>query len=230
MTLFWIIIGIIVIGLAYKYLKGKGKQPKAEEPLTQPQASVPLSKRKVKKRWILGGIVLLIIFIVILSGGEGEKKSSSEPTSIQYVTEAGTPERVIEEKFIQILGADTNMGEERLKQIKVYTYDYANNYQNVDIEYMADENLTTGMTKTGMWMDAMEVLEELPTVLNTQVMKITLNPQFKLVDQYGQESIEKVMTIRVTRETWEKINWDNFITDNIPTISETYWEHPAFND
>ncbi len=62
-------------------------------------------------------------------------------------------------------------------------------------------------------------------VLSSQVMKITLNPHLKLVDQYGNETIDKVMTVRITRKTWEKINWDNFITDSIPNIAETYWEH-----
>jgi len=77
MTLFWIIIGIIVIGLVYRYLKGKEKKSKTEETLTQPQTSVLLLKRKVKKRWVLGGIVLLIIFIAIISGGGEEKKETT---------------------------------------------------------------------------------------------------------------------------------------------------------
>lgn len=150
-----------------------------------------------------------------------EQKEFAEEPSIT----AKTPKEIIEEKFIQILGEKANMREKRIKQINIYTYDYINDYQNVDIEYMADENFTSEMIKQGMWIDAMEVLEELPSVLSTQVMKLTLNPHLTLIDQYGGESIEKVMTIRITREIWEKINWNNFAMDNIPKIAETYWEH-----
>lgn len=116
MTFFWIILGIIVIGLAYKYLKGRKRQPAVEETPASSPASVPLLKRKVKKRWILAGIVLLIIFIVILSGAKEEKKTSPESTSIQNVTETETPERVIEEKE----EPKEEPPQEEFKEVKTY--------------------------------------------------------------------------------------------------------------
>jgi len=204
-----------------------------------------------KLLYMVGGMILLIIIINTMGDGEkketpgqqlSEEQTQTQETSQTYqayqkkLEESGgqlpireqAPEKIIEGKFIQILGQKTNMGEQRMRQVEIYTYDYVNNYQNVDIEYMADENFTTNMTKKSMWIGAMEVLEKLPAVLSAQVMKITLNPHFKLIDRYGNESIDRVMTIRVTRETWEKVNWDNFRMDNIPNIAETYWEHPAF--
>lgn len=199
------------------------------------QKSDTMEKQKPVKKWlklriicgsIIGFCALIMILIVVLPDGE----TVPAPAPYQYEQETPkTPEKVIEEKFIQILGDKTNMGDKRVIQIEVFTYDIVNNYQNVDIEYMADENLTTGLTRFGMWMDAQEVLEDLPLVLSSQVMKITLNPHLELVDRYGNELIGRVMTIRVTRETWEKINWGNFITDNIPKIAETYWEHPTLS-
>jgi len=177
---------------------------------------------------ILIPVIIIVIAVITSSGGDKESSGTTPSTkSIQFITESGTPERAIEAKFTQILGEKTNMKEQRVRQIKIYTYDYVNNYQNVDIEYMADENLTTNLTRRGMWLDAIKILKGLPAVLKSQVMKMTLNPYLKLVDKYGEETIDKVMTIRITRETWEKINWSNFLTDNVPNIAETYWEHPA---
>lgn len=186
---------------------------------------------KKRKKWYLRWWAFVLYFLVIIiviaavSNGGTEKKSSE----VQYITEPGSSERTIEQKFIDILNEETNMGEQRVRQIQIYTYDYTNDYKNIDIEYMADENLSTNLTRMGMWKDALEVLKGLPMVLDSQVMKITLNPCLKLTDQYGNETVDKVMAIRITREAWEKINWDNFIMDNIPNIAESYWEHPALN-
>lgn len=188
-------------------------------------------KTKWYLRWWMLPVYIIVFAIILTSlvnrGEQQEQLVNNQP--IQHITEVSSPERAIEAKFIQALGEKTNMGERRVRQIRLYTYDHVNNYQNVDIEYMASENLTTGWTRDGMWLDAQKVLQNLPMVLSSQVMKITLNPHLKLVDQYGNESVEKVMTIRITRETWEKINWDNFLIENIPKIAETYSEHPALS-
>ena len=194
------------------------------------------SKKPIWKRWWVWAITIFLIIIIFAAGGDDSQKEQSKPaesptqSTASYITTADSPERKIEEKFIQIMGAETNMDEQRIRQIKITTYDYANNYQNADIEYLADENLSTNLTKRGMWVDAKEILKELPNALEPQIMKITLNPHLKLVDVYGEESVDRVMTIRITRDTWEKISWDNFLTENVPNIAETYWEHPALSN
>jgi len=64
-------------------------------------------------------------------------------------------------------------------------------------------------------------------VLSPQTNSIVFVSHLKLVDQYGNESIDKVMMMRMTKDTWEKINWDSFIRDNFPNIADHYWEHPV---
>ncbi len=66
--------------------------------------------------------------------------------------------------------------------------------------------------------------------LDTHVNEITMNAHLVLVDKYGGESTDKVMAIRMSKGTWEKINWDNFLIDNLPSVADTYWEHPAIRD
>jgi hypothetical protein len=40
---------------------------------------------------------------------------------------------------------------------------------------------------------------------------------------------ETVMKITYAKETMDKINWNNFLTDNVPVVANDYWEHPAIS-
>jgi len=177
-------------------------------------------KKKVKQA-VTGGLIFLGIVNLIIAitsiGGDDEKTA---PQVIQYITEIGTPERKVEAKVIEILNEKTNMGEKRMKKITI-----ENN--EIWISYVADENLTSNMTRGGIWTDIKELLQGLPAVLSSQTDSIVFESYLKLVDQYGNESIDKVMMMRMTKDTWEEINWDSFIRDNFPNIADHYWEHPV---
>ena len=42
-------------------------------------------------------------------------------------------------------------------------------------------------------------------------------------DVYGNESIETALSVTLTKETIDKVNWDNFISDNLESIAERYY-------
>lgn len=182
------------------------------------------SKRKWgKKEKIIAGIVIIFffIFLIIISGDD--KKSTSTPSqAIQYITQAGTPARVIEEKIVQILGEKTNMEERKIREITVES-------DRIFIDFMADENLTTNLTRRGMWTDITDLLEKLPAQIDPKIEYLIFQAYFPLVDQYGKESIDRVMLVTVARKTWEKIEWDNFLKENLSKIADSYWEHPALS-
>lgn len=113
------------------------------------------------------------------------------------------------------------MGEDRMR-----------NVDDVDgtvlIEYNADSNLTNGLTRGAIWTDIIDIVKKLST--NEGIESITVNAYLPLVDQYGNEAPGKVMTVNLIRETWSKINWDNFNEDNLPKIADFYFVHPAINN
>lgn len=49
------------------------------------------------------------------------------------------------------------------------------------------------------------------------------------MDQYGNEKKDNVMKITLNRETLDKINYDNFLHNNLPKVANQYWEHPALS-
>ncbi|SCN38280.1 Protein of unknown function [Bacillus cytotoxicus] len=89
------------------------------------------------------------------------------------------------------------------------------------------ENLTNNMTKKGMWMDTVDILKNLSN--EKEISEIVFFYTFPMVDPYGNKKKDTVMKITLNRETLDKINFDNFLFDNLPKIADQYWEHPAFN-
>ncbi|QUG86889.1 hypothetical protein GSN03_15005 [Bacillus nitratireducens] len=78
-----------------------------------------------------------------------------------------------------------------------------------------------------MWTDTVSILKDLSNEKN--ISEITFFYKYPLIDAYGNEKKDTVMKINLNRDTLDKINFDNFPHDNLPKISNEYWEHPAFN-
>ncbi|EJS04904.1 hypothetical protein [Bacillus mycoides] len=78
-----------------------------------------------------------------------------------------------------------------------------------------------------MWTDTVSILKDLSNEKN--ISEITFFYKYPLIDAYGNEKKDTVMKINLNRDTLDKINFDNFSYDNLPKISNQYWEHPTFN-
>jgi hypothetical protein len=84
------------------------------------------------------------------------------------------------------------------------------------------------MTKKGMLIDTRDYLKSISK--NKKVLKlkgISLIFQMELIDKYGNEKEERVLIVTVSIDTLKKINWDNFIFDDIENVADTYFVHPA---
>jgi chemotaxis protein histidine kinase CheA len=93
---------------------------------------------------------------------------------------------------------------------------------------VANENLTSGMTRTGILSDSTNVLEDMKKI--PEVKSVNINVQFTMVDAYGNESLDDILKVVVSRESLDKINFENFNYDNLSTVADEYWEHPAFQE
>ncbi|MEX1013905.1 MAG: hypothetical protein WDZ80_01975 [Candidatus Paceibacterota bacterium] len=172
---------------------------------------------------ILVVVTLLVFFLPALQSDKQHKKETEEILSgvaqnYDYATEGGTLERNIELKLLHILGADT----------KIYELDLENG--QMKIEYLAKENLSTGLTLGGIFQDTKNIVQEFSSATTPSINRIVVEPYLTLVDQYGQEEISKVASLTITQNTWKKINWDNFLLENIPTVADEYWVHPALTN
>lgn len=132
-------------------------------------------------------------------------------------------EKDVKSIVVEHLGETNNMKKDRINSIVVSEED-----NGVLINLNASENFTVNMTKKGMWMDTIEILEPLHNLNKFDI--ILVNWYLPLVDTYGNESDSLVMSIDMNKETLDKINWENFLTDNLPNVADHYHNHPALND
>jgi len=186
------------------------------------------SKPELRKFMPVGLVVMVVLIAVAIFAPamKSDKEWKSERDEIlsgtsqtyNYLTEAGTPARDVELGALRALGHET----------KIRKIDFSED--ELWIDYIANENLTKNLTRGGIWIDTKDLVKELSLILSPDVKAITVEPYLTLVDQYGEEKLSRVALITIERETWEKINWDNFLTDDIPNIADSFWLHPALSD
>lgn len=91
----------------------------------------------------------------------------------------------------------------------------------------AQDKLTKSMIKKGMFIEANSILKNLQE--REEISEIVIFWSFPLVDNYGNIEEGTILKVGISKETLDKINFDNFIYDNIPTIADDYFEHTALS-
>ena len=165
------------------------------------------SKPELRKFMPVGLVVMVVLIVVAIFAPamKSDKEWKSEKDEIllgtsqtyNYLTEAETPARNIELGVLKALGHETKIREINFEEDTLW------------IDYIASENLTNNLTRRGIWKDTKDLVEELSSILSPDVKKITVGSYLTLVDQYGEETLDRVALITIERETWEKIDWDS---------------------
>ncbi len=95
------------------------------------------------------------------------------------------------------------------------------------IETEAEDNLTHNMIKEGILIDTSKIIKEL--FQDQRINDVRLVWYFPHTDAYGNETNEVAEKIEFTRDTVSKINWANFLFDNIPQIADGFEVNPNFD-
>jgi hypothetical protein len=72
-----------------------------------------------------------------------------------------------------------------------------------------------------------DVSRYVPAVLaaNPEIDHIEFLLRSQLIDVRGQESIDQMLRLRMTRQNAATINWEKFSPDDLPRVADFYWEH-----
>lgn len=167
-------------------------------------------KKRMKKSY---KVLLAIVILVGLFGSCG--KSNKDVTGVQETTE--TIEMVTEPELTkedEIMEAVLKViREENLVEIK---YIPENNFLWIKYIDSSSSKRSTFLYKLTM------VLKELQGIADTKVDIDVLCP---LVDKYGNPSNEIVIRSTFSLETLEKINFDYFLSDNLPEVADIWNNH-----
>jgi len=121
------------------------------------------------------------------------------------------------------LGPSNREGVARISQFSVGAEPDA----QIFIEWTINDNLTEGLIKSGAQIDIADILEAIDES-GFEYGSVFVEGTFSMVDQYGDASEMVVISARYTRTTVERINWENFLWDNVYAIADEVWVHPAF--
>jgi hypothetical protein len=143
------------------------------------------------------------------------------PTSTPEPTD--TPTASAEERARQLVAATLGKGNRKLPRLTSLAY----SADEISVQWALDDNLTTEMILRGAWLDVLHMAKVLWQAGYT-TQSYVFDGSFSMTDAYGASSENRVILVTLNPETTGKIVWDTFITDNLPVIADTYWQHPAF--
>ena len=178
----------------------------------------------------LASVVVLGVFVFLAfgstdtgsSGGGGGGTRASKPskpkTPAAPAPAGGTASRV-EYEVKKALGT-SNRKVTRVSKVQTAG-------QTIHVHFSINDNLTEGFIKTGAKMNVERILKAIQRS-GYDYSEVTAIGTFSMQDKFGNSSEDKVLQATYKRSTVDRINWDGFLTDNIYSIADGVWLHPAF--
>lgn len=116
------------------------------------------------------------------------------------------------------------IGTESVKAI-VETYSEANAKKEIDVTVQLEDSAV----ESALLVDASFIMLAVnrATDLEPDIDRITIKFIQTLVNAYGEKEDVQVMFIQYNRATWERIDWQNSLIDNIPATADVFTEHDA---
>ena len=182
-------------------------------------------KPELEKHWKVAtaGLLVLAIAIPLVRAANNDAAMRAEKADIvsgqsetyAYITPADSYERTVETTIIDELGPSAV-----INRVEIVG-------SALNLEYVAQDNLTRNMTRQGILFDVKDIMERVSATIPENVTSVNFSVMLDLVDQHGNTELTQVARVRLDRDTWERINWDNFLVDNLPTVADHFWIHTA---
>lgn len=203
------------------------------------------AKKPFYKKWWFWVIVVVVLVGIIGSSGAADDDTidtSSTATETNKTSEttdnATTQEKTESETSVEADSETTEststkdilrnaivsvVGEERLE---TFNYVPGNNFSL--IKFRGSQNQpTNSMTIKSMYLDMFNILKKIQSTIDTDV---DFNVVYPLQDKYGNVSDVIVIKATYTNDTIKKINFENVVFENIPSLADEWWNHNALNN
>lgn len=203
-------------------------------------------KKPFYKRW---WFIAIIVFLVIGALGSEDDTSdiSTEETPESSTVNNDTLENEAEddttntEEVAEVTGAEEesatdfdNVFEEKATEV------FGDNIQEVFVDEAGEATEHyVGITSkiSGGWNEQTmrdsffsNVVAVISDLQDEEFDRLVFNATADMQDQYGNVEESRVLTVNLTKETIDKINFDNFMSKNLVDIADAVYIHPAFQD
>ena len=187
---------------------------------------------------IIAAILLVFFAILISDVEEADENPKDEEVVAEEKTEKKETKKAGDDKKADKTDKKDAPAEEltdadRIKAVvakeisedRIEDVTYFDGYTTLKIR--AQDNLTANMIQRSMWIDAGDIFAALKDAKYDGTAAIMF--MFEMTTQYGESKDAKVMSIELSPETMNKIDFDNFDVGNFPDVSDNYFQHPSFN-
>lgn len=194
-------------------------------------------KNKNKFKALISGICLVFSFALMGSVfGSDEGQETINDSANNVISETNISSNAEEVKDVEedtsVKGIATKVAQKAMGDsfISVEYSDMATDGVVV-IKGKLKDNFTNNMMIRGAYMDVEKICKQLANDLKDHgIVEYDFWFVSTLVDAYGNESEDKVLSFDYKTEDLEKINWDNMYTDKFMELANNEWIHPALRD
>lgn len=209
---------------------GAPTQPLQAGPQSDLSSPPPTQKQKKKFGCLKIGlicaaaaIVTLVLLVTLDGGRSGSENSLSEVAleeRLQQIKDSATvdsPESMVQyvKSLAETVGLDVS---------DVVAIQEGENTYNVFVKRKGSNTITTTLARVGALTSAEDVFKLLQN--NDYVASVGVDVSLPLTDQYGNESEGNVLSVILSKEALDRINFDNFNIENLGDIAEHYYLHP----
>lgn len=191
-------------------------------------------KKPVYKKWWFWVVIILVI------GGIGNmidpvEKKEDVPVAAPEVKPKEEPKKdepkkenpdkeVKQDKSVKEI-AESTAGKQ-FEKIELINFNEDNGFLLIRAE--GKESLTTSFTVKGFKLAIIDTLKDIRN--EKEIKTAAFNITYPLVDKYGNSTNQNVLKVEFSRDTIDKINYDNFNIDNMESVADSYWEHQAIKE
>lgn len=182
----------------------------------------------VAGRGRVGQAVVGVAVVLLLAGcGVTDATGGSAPavsSSAVVVTVQASPEETVRAAVADALG-DLNRDGARLDQVTYWPDD-----GGVTVTYALNDNLSSGMIRTGAWGDNADIIRALRAT-GLKLGPLVTTGTFEMLDDLGNPLGERpVFTVEYSAKAVNQANLDNLPGDMLESAADNVTIHPALRD
>lgn len=137
----------------------------------------------------------------------------------QSIEENLSTEELIEKYINDAFGEKTNTDKPTIEKISLVE-------GSLSIELNGDDNITVGYIRDDMLSNSKKILEHIKSY-DDITDDVFIGYIIDMVDSYGNTEPTKVLNMRFTQETLDKINFDSFSYESFDSVADNYYLHQA---
>ncbi|API93499.1 MULTISPECIES: hypothetical protein [unclassified Virgibacillus] len=129
------------------------------------------------------------------------------------------------------IGDESNTDKKRIDKVSLIDYVFTEDNDKdrvVNLYLNADDNFTLKMIGRGILMKSSDVFQSL--FKDDRVAEVGLFWQLGAIDKYGNTSDDIIAKVILKRETFEKINYDNFLDQDYEHVADSFFMRDEFKE